>query len=227
MKFGGMIKNSFVDYPGEIATVVFTCGCNFDCWYCHNRSLIKQNQKKIEIIEENEVLDFLNKIRKMIDAVVISGGEPTLQKELKSFLIKIKKMNFKTKLDTNGSNPNILKELLDEKLLDYVAMDIKTSFEKYSNLVQKKVKTEDLQQSIKILMDSNIDYEFRTTFSPDVTLDDIRLIVQTIKGAKAYALQKYNQPDSNCPAPHNLVVFDHALEIAKQYIDNSFLRSFD
>lgn len=222
-----MIKNSFVDYPGEIATVVFTCGCNFDCWYCHNRSLIKQNQKKIEIIEENEVLDFLNKRRKMIDAVVTSGGEPTLQKELKSFLIKIKKMNFKTKLDTNGSNPNILKELLDEKLLDYVAMDIKTSFEKYSNLVQKKVNSEDLQKSIEILMNSNIDYEFRTTFSPDVTLDDIRSIVQIIKGAKAYALQKYNPQTKTSLQPYNISVFNEALEIAKQYVPNSFLRSFD
>ena len=133
-----MIKNSFVDYPVKLQRWFLPCGCNFDCWYCHNRSLIKQNQKKIEIIEENEVLDFLNKRRKMIDAVVISGGEPTLQKELKSFLIKIKKMNFKTKLDTNGSNPNILKELLDEKLLDYVAMDIKTSFEKIFKFGTKK-----------------------------------------------------------------------------------------
>lgn len=227
LKFAGMIKNSFVDYPGEIATVVFTCGCNFDCWYCHNRSLIKFNQKKIEVIDEKDVLDFLSKRNKMIDAVVLSGGEPTLHKELKAFLTEIKKMNFKTKLDTNGSNPNVLKELLDNKLLDFVAMDIKTSFEKYSNLVQKKVNSEDLQKSIEILMNSNIDYEFRTTFSPDVTLDDIRSIVHIIKGAKAYALQKYNQPNSKCPKPHDLTDFACALAIAKEYVDNSFLRSFD
>lgn len=227
MKFAGIVKNSFVDYPGKIATVLFTCGCNFDCWYCHNRALIKPNQRKLEIVDEKEVLDFLQKRINMVDAVVISGGEPTLHKDLKQFLVKVKSMNYKTKLDTNGTNPQMLQELIDEKLIDFVAMDIKNSLDKYFGIVQKKVDTANLQKSIKIIMQSDIDYEFRTTFSPDIEIDDIKKIAQMIRGAKAYALQKYNPQTKTSLQPYNISVFNEALEIAKQYVPNSFLRSFD
>ena len=132
MKFAGIVKNSFVDFPGQIATVVFTSGCNFNCWYCHNRELIPRSEGKID---ESEVFDFLNSRKGMIDGVVVSGGEPTLHEEIYDFIKKIKNLGLKVKLDTKGTNPEVLGKLLGENLLDYVAMDIKTSFSNYEKIV--------------------------------------------------------------------------------------------
>ncbi|MEG1500318.1 MAG: anaerobic ribonucleoside-triphosphate reductase activating protein, partial [Clostridia bacterium] len=124
MEFGGFVKNSFVDFPGVISSVVFTAGCNFNCWYCHNQGLINGEIKGH--IHETEVLDFLISRKGFIDGLVISGGEPTLHLGLKAFIQKVKDLGLLIKLDTNGTNPKLLEELLEENLVDFVAMDIKT-----------------------------------------------------------------------------------------------------
>lgn len=225
MKFAGFIKNSFVDYPNEIAAVVFTLGCNFNCWYCHNKDLIDKNNKNINLIDEKEVLDFLQTRKNFLDGLVISGGEPTINKDLKPFISKVKNLGLKVKLDTNGTNPKILEELIDEKLIDFVAMDIKTSLCKYEDIIDVECNVENIKKSINILMQSGIDYEFRTTFAPDVSLNDIEEIAKTIKGAKSYAIQKFNPlEDKVVKIPHPLSDFKLANEKAKKYV-NSFLRS--
>ena len=226
MKFAGMVKNSFVDFPGQISTVVFTSGCNFNCWYCHNRDLIPSSEGKID---ESEVFEFLKSRKGFIDGVVISGGEPTLSSGLYEFIKKVKSFGLKVKLDTNGTNPKILEKLLGENLLDYVAMDIKTSFENYEKIVGKgNFNKELIQRSINILKTGNVDYEFRTTFAPDVSLSDIEQISMIIEGARAYAIQKYNAPNLNViKIPHSKEDFIQAKEIARKRINNVFLRSID
>ncbi len=226
MKFAGIVKNSFVDFPGQIATVVFTSGCNFNCWYCHNRELIPRSEGKID---ESEVFDFLNSRKGMIDGVVVSGGEPTLHEEINDFIKKIKSLGLKVKLDTNGTNPEVLEKLLGENLLDYVAMDIKTSFSNYEKIVGKGNFNKDkISKSIDILLKGKVDYEFRTTFAPDIAISDIEEISQMIKGAKTYAIQKYNPPNLNViKIPHSKSDFLEAQSVSKKYIENVILRSID
>ena len=158
---GGFQKLTLSDYPGNTACIIFTKGCNFNCSYCQNSSLIKINDK--DLITEDDIFKYLESRKKLLDGVVISGGEPTNQKNLKELIIKIKNMGFKVKLDTNGSNPNLLEELIKEKLLDYVAMDIKNIFSKYEEVINAKVKIDNIKKSIEILKNSEIDHEFRTT----------------------------------------------------------------
>jgi pyruvate formate lyase activating enzyme len=184
LKFAGFIKSSFVDYPNEISAVVFTSGCNFNCWYCHNQGLINGKIEESEMIDEKEILDFLNKRKGLLDGLVISGGEPTLHSDLKDFIRKVKKLGFKVKLDTNGTNPKLLQDLIDKRLIDFVAMDIKTTLEKYNDVIGKFSRIEDVKTSISILMNSNIDYEFRTTFAPGISVEDIENIAKMIAGAR-------------------------------------------
>lgn len=158
---GGFQKLTLSDYPGNTACIIFTKGCNFNCSYCQNSSLIKINDK--DLITEDDIFKYLESRKKLLDGVVISGGEPTIQKNLKELIIKIKNMGFNVKLDTNGSNPNLLEELIKEKLLDYVAMDIKNIFSKYEEVINAKVKIDNIKKSIEILKNSEIDHEFRTT----------------------------------------------------------------
>ena len=158
--FCGIEKLSLVDFDGYVSCTLFTGGCNYRCPFCHNSPLIK-NQPTIDM---EEIFSYLNKRKKMIDAVVITGGEPTLHNELPNVIAQIRELGFKIKLDTNGTNPKMLKELIDNKLIDYVAMDIKSSFDNYhvvtgvSNPLLNNVK-----ESIHILKTSDIDFEFRTT----------------------------------------------------------------
>lgn len=224
MKFAGLVKNSFVDFPNNISAVVFTFGCNFNCWYCHNRRIIEG--EKIEIYSEDDILNFLDKRKGQLDGLVISGGEPTLCNDLESFIKKVKEKGFLVKLDTNGSNPEVLEKLISKNLLDFVAMDVKTSLEKYEEITQGKVDIEKIKKSIELLKNSKINYEFRTTFAPDVSLSDIEEISKLISNAKAFAIQKYNPPnESVITIPHSYEDFEKALEIAKKYVINSFLRS--
>ncbi|MDD2445966.1 MAG: anaerobic ribonucleoside-triphosphate reductase activating protein [Clostridia bacterium] len=195
MKIGGFLKQSFIDFPKTISAVIFTSGCNFNCWYCHNPQLINGNcTYKITIAE---IYDFLKSRKNFLEGVVISGGEPTLQPNLKEVIINIKNLGYKIKLDTNGSNPEILQDLLNENLLDYVAMDIKNSLKNYNKTTKTKKSFEkEIKQSIKIIMESDVDYEFRTTFAPEITLNDINAMALLIKEAKLFYLQKYEIPSS-------------------------------
>lgn len=193
MIFKGIQKTSFIDYPDKISTVIFTGGCNFRCSYCHNSELIYENG---EDITENEILDLLEKRAKYIDSVTISGGEPTLHKDLPDFIKKIKNKNFLVKLDTNGTNPEMLKYLSKNKLIDYVAMDIKAPLKKYECVTKSKVNIDNIKKSIKLIMNSNINYEFRTTaYKRLLNINDFNAISNDIKGADKYIIQNFKDSD--------------------------------
>lgn len=194
MKIAGLQKNSMVDYPGKISAVVFTQGCNMNCGYCHNRRLIGHTGEQ-GVYNEDSILAFLEKRRGLLDGVVVSGGEPTLQKDLPCFLERVKKMGFRTKLDTNGTDPVCLKNLLSAGLLDYVAMDVKAPMCKYGKVCCSAVNTEKLMESIDLIKDSSVEYEFRTTYTPELDGNDLIDISRTIRGARKYVLQQYREVD--------------------------------
>lgn len=199
MVIGGWQKNSFIDYPGKISCVLFLQGCNFECPYCFNPDLVKKNPK--EIINEDHVYDFLAKRKGLLDGVVISGGEPTLHEELFPFCEKIRQMGFSIKLDTNGSRPHVIKKLIHEGMIDYIAMDIKTDPANYPPLIQKNSNPDHILSSIRIIMESPLDYEFRTTCIKPLINDTIleRISIQ-IKDATLYALQQFQQTKVLHPA---------------------------
>ncbi len=171
MLIAGIVKNSFVDYPGMIAFVVFMKGCNMDCYYCHNRHII--DGSKCILHEENSVVEIIKQRIGFIDAVVISGGEPTLQKGLAEFAAKIKALGLKVKLDTNGMRPDVIQALLDQGLLDFIAMDIKATWAKYAEITHCEADTDAIKRSIAIIEGSGIPHEFRTVRATELTDDDI------------------------------------------------------
>ncbi|MBR6675931.1 MAG: anaerobic ribonucleoside-triphosphate reductase activating protein [Clostridia bacterium] len=189
MTVNGLLKLTLLDFPGRCACTVFFCGCNFRCPFCHNATLVRGEG---ESISEDEFFSFLNKREGILDGVCITGGEPTLQKGLRDFIKKIKDMGFAVKLDTNGARPDVLRDLLNEGLLDYVAMDIKSSPEGYSKAAGCKVDMEKIRESVTMIIDGSTDYEFRTTVATGaVTLSDMEGIGKLIKGAKKYFLQGF------------------------------------
>ena len=191
MKIGGFLKFSLIDYPGKMAAVIFTQGCNFRCPYCHNSELVKP-ECFCDPIPEDEVLDFLKKRVGRIEGLVVTGGEPTLQKDLIGFLKKVKQIGYPVKLDTNGSNPDVLKEILRLNLVDYIAMDVKAPLEKYSQLTDLENCAERVKESIHIILGSPLAHEFRTTLAAPVVLaEDLPKIVSLIEGAKKYRLQRF------------------------------------
>lgn len=194
MQIAGLQKSSLVDYPSKIAAVVFTLGCNFRCPYCHNPNILTAVSTN-RLFDEAAVFDFLKTRKGKLDAVVVSGGEPTLQKGLSEFFEKLKELGFLTKLDTNGSSPKILEYLIKEELLDYVAMDIKAPIEKYKEIARVNIDTNNILKSIEILKDSKIGYEFRTTtVKSQLGFEDFEKIGKMLCGAENYYLQKF-KPD--------------------------------
>ena len=188
MQIGGIQKTSLLDYPEKISAIVFTKGCNFRCGYCHNPELFSQYSS--QAINSSDFFEFLKSRQGKLDAVVITGGEPCLQKDLLEFILKIKELGFLVKLDTNGSFPDVLKKIIPH--IDYVAMDIKAPLEKYSKITGVNVNIENIKESIDLIMNSGIDYEFRTTVvKSQLSTDDFVKISETIKGAKKYYLQKF------------------------------------
>jgi pyruvate formate lyase activating enzyme len=191
MKIGGFQKVSLIDYPGRISAVVFTQGCNLRCPFCHNPELVDPARFE-DLIPEAEILSFLEKRKGRLDAVVITGGEPTLQPELTPFTIHLKAMGYRIKLDTNGTLPSLLEEMLDRKLLDYVAMDIKAPLERYSEVTNTKTDGQRILKSISLIMGSGIDYEFRTTAVKSLLgPGDLEEIGRLVPGAKRFVLQKF------------------------------------
>lgn len=197
MKIAGLQKLSLVDFDGITSATIFTYGCNFACPFCHNGELVIGSN--IPIIAENEIFDFLKKRKGLLEGVVISGGEPTLYEDLPTFIKKIKDLGYTVKLDTNGTNPKQLKHLLTNKLIDYVAMDIKNSLEKYSiTCGNKNINISNIVESISLLKQNAIPYEFRTTVISEFhTLADIVDIAKVITGVPKYFLQKYIDSE-NC-----------------------------
>ena len=193
MIFGGLQKNSFIDYPGKISCVLFVSGCNFDCPYCHNPDLVNGNSSCISPVDEETVCEFLESRKGLLDGVVISGGEPTLKRDLASLCEKIKKMGYPVKLDTNGSRPKAIKRLIDEGLVDYIAMDIKTDPFHYAPFITEHYDPYSILSSIQITLESALAHEFRTTcVKPIVNAEIISNIARTIEGAMLYSLQGFN-----------------------------------
>lgn len=194
MIIDGFNKLTLLDYPNHLACIIFTRGCNYNCSYCHNSSLIKNNNKE-SLISEDSVIEHIKKRSKVLEGIVISGGEPTLQKDLIEFIKKVKDFGLKVKLDTNGSNPKVLKELIDNKLVDYVAMDIKNTYSNYDKVVNCNINLNNVKKSIEILRNSTIDREFRTTLIKEFhDIEKIEEIIEIVGKEKLY-LQNFKISD--------------------------------
>lgn len=194
MLIGGFQKMTMLDYPGKVAATIFTYGCNFRCPFCHNATLVID---EAQLFSEDEILAYLNKRKGILDGVCITGGEPLLQPDIFDFLEKVRKTGLLIKLDTNGSYPDKLKEAIDRGLIDYVAMDIKTSKENYSRVADTNVKIENIEKSVQILLENKVDYEFRTTVVRELhTKEDFEKISMWIKGAKRYFLQCFKASEN-------------------------------
>lgn len=190
MIFGGFEKCTLVDYPGKVACMVYTIGCNFRCPYCHNPELVDETVETT--YSEAVILDFLDTRKGLLDGLVITGGEPTMHEELPAFARRVKEKGFLVKLDTNGTNPEMLRRAIDESWVDYVAMDMKSPLETYSQTVARAVDVEAIRESISILLASSIEYEFRTTIVKSLlSCEDLKRIGEAIRGAKCYYLQKF------------------------------------
>lgn len=191
MIISGIQKTTFIDYPGKIATTIFLAGCNFRCPFCHNRNLVL-NEKWLQKISPEEVLGYLKSRRKYLEGVCVTGGEPLIYNDIVSFIAAIKKLELAVKLDTNGTNPRLLKELYDQKLIDYVAFDIKASLEKYNEVSGVNVDALKIKESIKMVMEREVAYEFRSTILPRFHPQaEIEKMSRLIKGARLYYLQNF------------------------------------
>lgn len=209
MEIGGLQKFSLLDYPDKVSAIVFTQGCNFRCHYCYNPMLVWplwQGKVKYPVqrgkargpaqeghpLKEGDLFDFLKERQGKLDAVVVTGGEPTIQADLPEFLAKIKALGYLVKLDTNGTNPKMLKTIVERKLADYIAMDLKTSLACYEKVTDVSVSLDILRKSIKIIREAGIAHEWRTTVAPEiVTKEDIENIGKEIAGEGVWYLQQF------------------------------------
>jgi pyruvate formate lyase activating enzyme len=229
----GINKTTLVDYPGELACTIFIAGCNLRCGYCYNSDLVF-NIHKIPTIKEEEVIDFLALRRKYLDGVCITGGEPTLFKDIIPLIKKIKKLCYKIKLDTNGTNPTILKELFREKLLDYIAMDVKASLQSYLKVAGIRNMGAKIKESITLIKESGVKYEFRTTIVPDVIDEnEMEKISRTIQGADQFFIQQFRpdnktiNPRYSTMEPQQISVFYRYKSIAEKYCKHVGIRNID
>lgn len=218
MNIGGLQKVSLIDYPGKISAIIFTQGCNFRCPYCHNPQLVDPKLYR-PCLFSKDILDFLAHRRGKLDAVTITGGEPTLQEDLIPLIQKIRKMGFAVKLDSNGSRPDVLAHLLKDKLLDFIALDIKAPLDKYSQVVKVQMDTGAIAQSVRLVIQSKIPQEFRTTVVKSMlTQKDILAIAKEIAGAKRYVLQRFQPAQTLDPefAREQLFPEEELLKLKKQ-----------
>ncbi len=194
MLITGLQKLTLIDYPNKVACTIFTIGCNFRCPFCYSGELVLPEKiAKQERISEADTLEFLKERQGLLDGCVICGGEPTFHQDLPEFIAKIKKLGYAVKLDTNGSNPKMLKDLIKAKLLDYVAMDIKSSQEKYSFYSGGKANLSDIKASVVQLKKNEVPFEFRTTMAPGIAKEDIIAAAEWIGGPKVdYFLQEFS-----------------------------------
>ncbi len=219
MQIGGIQKFSTVDYPGYVVAGVFTIGCNMRCGYCHNPELVLPEQYA-GAIPAHEVLTFLHTRRGLLDGVAISGGEPTMQPDLPQFIRQVKAMGFRVKLDTNGTNPSVLRQLINEKLVDFIAMDIKGPLEKYVAIAARPVDLAAIQESIGLI--KTIDHEFRTTIvDSQLCVEDFEAIGRLVAGAKRFALQAFRPGHTVSPSFAGAKSFDaSAMRAAQKIIQN-------
>jgi len=230
MKIHGLQKMTLLDFPGRVACTVFTGMCDFRCPFCHNYELVDGSAPAL--MEEEELLAFLKKRQGLLDGVAVTGGEPCIHKDLPEFLLRIKDLGFAVKLDTNGNHPGILRQVLDRKLADYVAMDIKNRPEKYAVTIGlKSFDMAGVRESISLLMEGGADYEFRTTVVREFhEAEDFEEIGSMIRGAKAYYLQCFTDRDTvpfgglHAPSRQELETF---AAIASKYVEKAFVRGVD
>ena len=228
MLIAGLQKNSLVDYRGKVAAVVFVPFCNYNCFYCHNRILLEKDSEKIMYgpTDEEDFFEFLEKRKGLLHGVVITGGEPTIHKDLDVFIEKIREKGFPVKLDTNGYRPEVLEDLIESVKLDSIAMDIKGPAEKYAEICGVPVEIDRIKRSISLIMASGLDYEFRTTVPPGFTLEDIEGAVKLVEGAALYTLQQFRKPENtgdftdirNNMKPNTKEFFTEAVEICRPYV---------
>ncbi|WP_034443135.1 anaerobic ribonucleoside-triphosphate reductase activating protein [Butyrivibrio sp. AE2032] len=227
MLIHGLQKMTLLDYPEHVACTVFLSGCDFRCPYCHNFELVDGSASPI--MSEDEFFGFLDKRHGLLDGVAITGGEPLMRPDLASFIKKIREMGYLIKLDTNGYHPDRLKELLEENLLDYIAMDIKNSLEKYPTTIGlSDINISLIKDSISLIMGSGVDYEFRTTVIKEFhEKDDFEKIGATICGAKRYFLQQFVERDTvpdcslSAPSAEDMELF---LQAARIHVKNAQIR---
>lgn len=231
MRFCGMNKTTLLDYPGHVAATLFTGGCNMRCPFCQNSGLVLAPQEQPEITEQ-EALTFLCKRQGILEGVCITGGEPTLQNDLEDFIRQVRELGYLVKLDTNGYRPQILRRLLEEKLLDYVAMDIKASRERYAVACGlPDLELHRIEESVELLKASSIPYEFRTTVVKGIhSPEEFTAIGQWLQGCSAYYLQSFR--DSEQVMQLGFAAFEHAQleemrERAAQYIPQTALRGVE
>lgn len=197
MKICGLNKTTLLDYPGHVAATIFFGGCNFRCPFCHNGDLVL-NSGEMQGYSEEEVLAFLEKRKNVLEGVCITGGEPTLYSQLPDFIAKIKELGYKVKLDTNGSYPNMIEMLIENKLIDYIAMDIKAPIFDYDKVCGVAVDIEAIKTSAELIKEGRVPYEFRTTIVKELhSKEAIMEIAEWIKGADNYYLQSYQETDKN------------------------------
>lgn len=212
IKIAGFQKNSFIDYPGKIASIIFLGGCNYRCHYCHNSKILSSRSNTIDF---GSTLSELKQQIGFIDGVVITGGEPTLHPDIIEIITAIKNLGLLVKLDTNGTNSEMLRCLVDRKLVDYVAMDIKAPLKRYKEIVGVNVNISEVQNCIDFLKNDEVDYMFRTTLSPLLTEHDIKEIGFLITGAKCFQLQQFVPNDfSNS---HHIVHVPYPPDTAKKF----------
>lgn len=228
IKFYGLQKLTLLDYPGNMACTVFTGGCNMRCPFCHNRSLVFLNENDSDI-STSDILDYVESRRKVLDGVCITGGEPLLHKGIKDFIKKVRNLGLKIKLDTNGSNFTALKELIEEGLIDYVAVDIKNCPEKYPETVGLEAyDISEIEKTKNYLLENHVDYEFRTTVVDQFhKVDDIKKIGEWIKGAKRYFLQNFEDHGTCIQSGLSEVgieTLEKMKEVARPYVEEIEIR---
>lgn len=224
MKVTGIQKLTLLDYPGVVACTVFTAGCNFRCPFCHNAMLVLPEQIDDECLTDDEVFGFLKKHRGVLDGVAVTGGEPLLHADMPEFLARVKELGYKIKLDTNGSNPELLSEIVKNKLVDRVAMDIKNAPEEYARTIGlESFDITPVERSKEMLLRGDIDYEFRTTVVKGIhTKESLIGAAKWIEGAKEYYLQQFKD-SGNLILPDGLEAYDekqmHALaDAVRDYV---------
>lgn len=228
MEILGIEKVSMVDYKDKISATIFTGGCNFRCPFCHNSGIV---EKKYNYYSEDEILEYLKDRKKLLDAVVISGGEPTLQKDLPRFIKAVRALGYLVKLDTNGTNPQMLEMLLQDKLIDYVAIDIKNDFSNYSVITGvPNPNTEAIKKSLALLKKFSVDYELRTTIVKEFhTQKNIEKLSEDLKGEKLLYLQKFKLSEgvfNQTLHEVSKVEAEKFQEILKKNIKNVILRGY-
>lgn len=229
MDIKGIQKTSMIDYPGKMSSVLFLPRCPFRCGFCYNIDLVT-GWEKLDTIDEREVLNFLKDRKKWLEGVSVTGGEPTVHKDLPDFLRKVKELGYAVKLDSNGSNPYMLEGLIKEGLVDYIAMDVKGPKERYDEICGVKVNIKLIEMSIELIRGSGLEYEFRTTAVPGlIGTEDIRKVGEWLKGAKRYYIQQFFPRKTLDVAfenarPYKKEVLQEMLEAAKPFFEKVEIR---